>query len=398
MKMDRKVVSLTSKSIAIVDDNAEFCLLLERFLHAKGYDVIIFNSSLSFLNGSSAQFDIVLLDLFMPDPDGITVLRQLAQCNFSGAIVLISGEDDGVLRAALELSKAQGLSNVVSLKKPFALESLLSFVEQSLLVQSTLVPRQQTSWQPDLPALAVAIELQQLQLYYQPKIGLATNELIGFEALVRWIHPDHGLIMPDYFIPLAEQSMSMMHALTSEVIRLAILQLSVWQQLGKQVVISINVSMMNLVALDFPEWLQQQLHENQLLTEQLHLEVTETALMSEVANALDILVRLKMKGFILSIDDFGTGYSSLAQLHRIPFAELKIDKSFVLSMQANEESTTIVETCIFLGKRLGLRIIAEGIEDEQTARQLLKMGCHSGQGFYWSKAVPAAEATAWLLP
>lgn len=397
MMSDTQLYSLCSKTIAIVDDNAEFALLLRQFLSSKGYETTVFLSSAEFLNQDATHFDVVLLDLFMPDPNGITVIRQLATSAYAGGVVLMSGEDHAVLRSALELAKAQQLQKITAIKKPFALKELACAIGSLLNENAAPLQAKVLSWMPDTQMLTAAIAAHQFQLYFQPKISLSDNTFAGFEALLRWHHPEHGLIMPDRFIPLAEQSASLMQALTNEVIQLAITQLSDWQQQGKKVNVSINVSMLNLVTLDFPEQLQQLLTQRHLLPEQLNLEVTESALMSEVTSSLDILLRLKMKGFELSIDDFGTGYSSLAQLHRIPFNELKIDRSFVMSMQHSNESKAIVETCIQLGKRLGLTVVAEGVENIQALQLLKDMGCDIGQGYLWSKAVAADEASNWLF-
>ena len=396
MMLDTRNVSLAFKTIAVVDDNAEFCLLLKRFLEAKGYDVTVFSSSAAFINKSCTAFDLILLDLYMPDPDGVAVIRHLASVDYGGAVLLMSGEDQGVLRAALELAKAQSIEKIASVNKPFSLENLSELVHSLL---QTVIFKQQgftATWQPVAEDLFAAIELQQLQLHYQPKIVLVENTLAGFEALLRWKHPEHGLVMPDHFIPLAEQSQELMQLLTNEVVRLAILQLTEWQQQGQQVQLSINVSMLNLEALDFPEQLEQKLRSAKLSPGQLLLEITESALMSDVASALDILLRLRMKGFGLSIDDFGTGYSSLAQLHRIPFSELKVDRSFVMTMLQSHESRTIVETCIQLAKRLGLQVVAEGVENQAILAELLAMGCDVGQGYFWSKPVSANDAKAWF--
>ncbi|MDP4528512.1 EAL domain-containing response regulator [Alkalimonas delamerensis] len=382
--------------IAVIDDNIEFANLLTKFLLKQGYLVSVFHASQAFLDHDFLAFDAILLDLYMPDPDGVAVMRQLTLHHYQGAVVLMSGEDKGVLRSALELSKVQSLSRVVSLQKPFQLTALSDLIQQLIANQVKPNHAVTSNWQPDEAAIFQAIDDNGLQLFFQPKVQLDTQQLVGFEALLRWQHPDYGLIMPVRFIPIAEQSVGLMQQLTKKVILLGLTQLQQWQQLGHSVVISINVSMINLAALDFPEWLQKQVELYGLQPQQLHLEVTETALMNEVAQALDILVRLKMKGFVLSIDDFGTGYSSLAQLHRIPFSELKIDKSFVLDMTSNDESKAIVETCLFLGKRLGLEVIAEGVEDEATRQALLAMGCCIGQGYFWSRPVPAKEAELWL--
>lgn len=383
------------KNIAVVDDNSDLCLLLERFLSTKGYQVSTYQCSSAFLAADVRAFDVIILDLFMPDPDGITVLRYLAEHKFAGGILLMSGEDQGVLRAASELAKAQQLRRLVAINKPFVLDVLANQLTTLLSEQKQPKPVQK-SWAPSASDVVQAIELRQLQLYFQPKFKLPNNQACGFEALLRWHHPEHGLIMPDKFIHIAEQSSALMQVLTDEVIRLAIAQLAGWRQQGFVVNLSINVSMLNLVRLDFPEMLQNLLVAQNLSTSQLKLEVTETALMNEVTTSLDILLRLKMKGFCLSIDDFGTGYSSLAQLHRIPFSELKIDRSFVMTIHSCRESKAIVDTCIKLGKSLGLSVVAEGVESESILQTLIEMGCDVGQGYFWSKAVSASDATQWL--
>jgi len=384
------------KTIAIVDDNVELCLLLEKFLQKKSFRVSIYNSSTDFLHESCEKFDVVLLDLFMPDPDGISVLRKLAERSYHGAILLMSGEDQGVLRAALELARAQQLRAINTIQKPFHLDGLSVSIHELVNASARSNKKIDEYWHPQADDLVQAIQSQQLCLYYQPKIELNHAKLCGFEALLRWLHPEHGLIMPDRFISMAEQDSQLMQLLTDEVIRMAIEQLVSWKQQGFEVCLSINVSMLNLVRLDFPETLQRLLLQRNLNPAQLQLEVTETALMNEVATSLDILLRLKMKGFGLSIDDFGTGYSSLAQLHRIPFSELKIDRSFVMTMATCNESKAIVETCIKLGQRLGLKVVAEGVESKDIAQALLEMGCDIGQGYFWSKAVPAAQTSLWL--
>ncbi len=397
MMLNIRNVPLAFKTIAVVDDNAEFCLLLKRFLETKGYEITVFSSSAGFINKSCAAFDLILLDLYMPDPDGVAVIRHLATVGYAGAVLLMSGEDHGVLRSALELAKTKNIEKIASINKPLSLENVSVLVHE-LLQTAVFKPQgfNATSWQPGTEDLFAAIELQQLKLYYQPKIALVDNRLAGFEALLRWDHPEHGLVMPDQFIHFAEQSKDLMQLLTNEVVRLAIDQLTEWQQQGQKAQLSINVSMLNLEALEFPEQLEQKLRAAELSPRQLLLEITESALMSDVASSLDILVRLRMKGFGLSIDDFGTGYSSLAQLHRIPFSELKVDRSFVMTMLQSHESRAIVETCIQLAKRLGLQVVAEGVESQAILAQLVAMGCDIGQGYFWGKPVSADNAKAWF--
>lgn len=389
-------VPFTVSTIAVIDDNVAFCELLRRYLQSLGYYVRVFSCSKQFLELQSNDFDAILLDLFMPDADGIAVIRALASQRYQGGILLMSGHEQVVLKAAFELAKAHRLQILATIAKPFALEELESVLKYFFTKASSPQQVDSLNFQPSPDNIENALQHGQFELHYQPQVYLKTEQLAGFEALLRWHHPEFGIIMPDRFIPVAERCFDLMQLLTAEVIRLAIAQLLCWFKQGVRIKLSINVSMLNLVDLDFPDRLLEQVLAADLLPEQLQLEVTETALMSEVVNSLDILLRLKMKGFSLSIDDFGTGYSSLVQLHRVPFTELKIDRSFITNFANNHESQIIVETCVQLAKRLGLKVVAEGIEDQTTKDKLLALNCDIGQGYFWSKPLPAELANHWL--
>ncbi len=396
MTVNFRLNSYSVISVALVDDNIAFCELLRRFLQSIGYDVKVFSCSKLFLQQICNDYDIILLDLFMPDPDGIAVIRHLAGQHYQGGILLMSGHEQVVLKAAFELAKAQHLQMLGSISKPFALEEIQAVLNDFFSSQRSTKNVDEHNYQPSYDDIKHALQLSQFELYYQPQIELTTGKFVGFEALLRWNHPNYGLIMPDRFVPVAERCFELMQHLTAEVIRLTITQLVNWARNDHRVKVSINVSMLNLVELDFPDRLLDKLIAANLSPEQLKLEVTETAIMSEVVNSLDILLRLKMKGFVLSIDDFGTGYSSLVQLHRIPFSELKIDRSFITDLVHNSESQIIVETCIQLAKRLGLTVVAEGIEDERAKNILVDLGCNVGQGYFWSKPLPAELASHWI--
>ena len=239
-----------------------------------------------------------------------------------------------------------------------------------------------------------AIDNKELVLYYQPQINMKMRNLHGAEALVRWLHPEFGIIPPDKFIVLAEQT-GLIEQLTEEVIQLAISQSVHWQKLNKSIRLSINISAQNINSLKLPEQLRMLVKEYELDPSMIVLELTESALMDSVVTSLDILTRLRLKGFQLSIDDFGTGYSSLSQLHKIPFTELKVDQSFVTNMKQNHESKAIVETCIMLAHKLNMEVVAEGVEDKETWDLLLAEDCDIAQGYYIAKPMPALEFDKW---
>jgi diguanylate cyclase (GGDEF)-like protein len=240
-----------------------------------------------------------------------------------------------------------------------------------------------------------AIEAHQLTVHYQTKWSLLTGGIRGVEALVRWQHPEHGFIGPDEFIPLAEQT-GLIVPLTEFVLRTALGQCRAWHVAGSPIEMAVNVSARSLLDSHFPETVERAVRDARLSADVLTLEITETGILVDSARTKEILERLSGMGVKLSIDDFGTGFSSLARLKDLPVDELKIDRSFVSNMTVNNNDQAIVRSTIDLARNLGLLVVAEGIEDEATMLQLAELGCHLGQGYWFSRPVPA-EALAELL-
>ena len=225
---------------------------------------------------------------------------------------------------------------------------------------------------------------------------MQTGRVSGVEALVRWRHPVHGLMYPDNFIPLAEQS-GLIKQLTLWVLNQAVAQSREWEQSGIDVSMAINLSVHNLHDNTFPEEVAAILRGfSRTQVNRLRFEITETAMMVDPARALDILNALGAMGIRLSIDDFGTGYSSLAYLKQLPVAELKIDKSFITSMEGSDNDAVIVRSTIELAHNIGLRVVAEGVEDKQTYDMLAALSCDSVQGYFISRPMPPEEFTRWL--
>lgn len=244
--------------------------------------------------------------------------------------------------------------------------------------------------------LKSAIEHNELVLFYQPKMDLKLNKITHVEALVRWQHPDRGMIPPDTFIPIAEQ-MGQMNALTRWVMNESIAQYLAWKEQGIELGIAINISAENLKDLHFCQYVLDAISDSNVPIEALTLEITEDAVVSDPENAIKQLKVLKKYGLKLSIDDYGTGYSSLAQLKQLPVDELKIDKSFVQNLMVNLDDQIIVNSTLQLAHSLGLRVVAEGIEDEGALNWLAKRGCEMGQGYFLSKPVAPQQLVDWLV-
>ncbi len=240
-----------------------------------------------------------------------------------------------------------------------------------------------------------AMEDRQLDLYFQPQINLVTGALESVETLLRWEHPEHGLLTPGQFIPLAEQT-GLIKPLSLYVLDAALEQCSKWHRDGMDISIAVNLPAWNFVDQRLPDDVAALLEKWDLDPRDLKLEITESTIMSDRQSGGDVLVRLSAMGVGLAIDDFGTGYSSLAYLKHLPIEEIKIDKSFVLNMDHDANDANIVRSTIDLGRNLGLRVIAEGVETQETAEHLRDLGCRIGQGFYLGRPVPPSELVATL--
>jgi diguanylate cyclase (GGDEF)-like protein len=241
-----------------------------------------------------------------------------------------------------------------------------------------------------------ALAERQLEVHYQPKASLSNGEVAGVEALVRWNHPERGMIPPNDFIPLAEQT-GLINRLTVHVLDAALRQCAEWHGIGLELAVAVNLSVRNIADPALPDTVAGLLADHGVDPSRLVLELTESTLMADPAQAKEVLARLHHMGVGLAIDDFGTGYSSLTYLSELPVTELKIDRSFVQSMATSDGDAFIVRATIDLGRNLGLRVVAEGVETESVWNRLAELGCDVGQGYYLSRPAPATELTRWLV-
>jgi len=246
-----------------------------------------------------------------------------------------------------------------------------------------------------LGQLRRALAAGELVVHYQPKADARSARILGVEALVRWQHPEHGLLGPGEFIPLAETT-GLIRPLTSYVLQVALRQCRTWLDAGRDLSVAVNLSTRCLLDLTLPDQITQLLENTAVAPERLVLEITESAIMTDPTRALEILNRLHTLGVRLAIDDFGTGYSSMAYLKSLPVDELKVDRSFVKHLRDNQNDAVIVRSTVDLGHNLGLQVVAEGVEDQATWQELATLGCDTVQGYYLAKPMPAAELATWL--
>ncbi|MBS0511684.1 MAG: EAL domain-containing response regulator [Proteobacteria bacterium] len=355
----------------------------------------------------------IAVDLIMPDMDGVQVMKQLADNGCKARLIITSGVGARVLDAAGRSAIERGLDIVGVLSKPFTAGEL-----RRLLVGSTAPapagssPATTAAAAPgldiDLADIRQGLSRREFRVVYQPKIACESGLLSGFEALVRWVHPDYGPIWPASFIQLAEEH-GLIDALTEQVLDLALEWFAplcseatrhpvaaLSAAAGIDLSLSVNISAKTLNDLDLIDRLVERCTRLQLAPARLIFELTETSAMDNPMASLDLLTRLRMKGFHLSIDDFGTGFSSLLQLVRLPFSEIKVDKSFVMTAMHSEESRTVVKSIVDLGRSLGLRTVAEGVETAEVLGFLGNIGCHLAQGFHIARPMTGEATLRWM--
>ena len=241
-----------------------------------------------------------------------------------------------------------------------------------------------------------ALLSNQLYMVYQPQIRYSDHEVVGVEALLRWQHPVHGMVPPDLFIPLAEQNGSII-AIGEWVLDQSCRQLREWHDQGfTELRMAVNLSTVQLHHADLPRMVNNLLQIYRLPPRSLELEVTETGLMEDISTAAQHLLSLRRSGALIAIDDFGTGYSSLSYLKSLPLDKIKIDKSFVQDLIDDDDDATIVRAIIQLGRSLGMQVIAEGVETLEQETYVINEGCHEGQGYLYSKPLPARELSVFL--
>ncbi len=381
----------------LVDDEAFARHLLIHQLGRLGFtDVTALErgaDAVEILERDPSAIDIVLLDLQMPEMDGVEFVRHLARIRFQGGVILISGEDARIIETTRKLAAAHRLNVHGALHKPVTPEQL-----QALLGEG-IRPNTKSAFTPgkSYPAARVrqAIAEGELMNFYQPKVEFATGKFVGVETLVRWKHPDDGMVFPDQFITVAEEN-DLIDDLTRVVLAGALRQARLWEDAGLALHVAVNVSMANLSSLDFPEYVLRAIAEAGVSKGRLVLEVTESRLMNNALAALDILTRLRLKHIGLSIDDFGTGHSSLAQLRDIPFDELKLDRGFVHGAMHDPSNRAILEANLGLARQLGMHSVAEGIEDREDWDALRGLHCDVAQGYFIARPMPGPAIADWV--
>ena len=370
----------------IIDDDPSIQLMGKMLLRQHGYEVVTASSFGELVpRPDILNVKLILLDFGLGEFTGLDILDYLSDLRLKVSILLISSRSQKSAETVIKVGKTKGFHMLGFLPKVRLLTGLSSFI----------APLKRTPKAPTSDELAKAIRENQLFLSFQPQVDLQNGNIIGAEALVRWQDPERGVLYPDSFIHLAEQS-GLILPLTWYIIKLALQQQAHWMMLGWNLTVSINVPAAFVQAEGVLEAFDRATQQHPAALSTITLELTETVGVKCLGFARYVLEALRQRGCQLALDDFGTGYSSLTQLYRLPFSELKIDRSFVSLIDQDKEALAITESIIELGNRLGLTVVAEGIETAAQCTLLVEAGCRVGQGYFIARPLTADTFTTWL--
>lgn len=385
-------------NILIIDDDHFVLKLISRQLKNLGYPQVTVcqqaSDALGIIKGATEPFDLLFCDIQMPELDGVELMRQMAHYGFLGGLVLMSGEDERILHAVSYLARAHKLSVLDAFTKPLRPEQLQRILDQQLAYVARAPKPEMKVYGSE--EVRCAIHNGELVNYYQPKVSSHTGEVVGVETLVRWQHPQDGLVFPNQFIATAEQN-ALINDLTQEVLINALRQRRCWFDEGLHLSVAVNISMSNLNSLDFPDFVVAIAKEQRVELSSLVLEITESQLMHNPITALDVLTRLRLKHITLSIDDFGTGHSSLRQLRDIAFNELKVDAGFVHGASQSSSQRAIVQASVDMARGMGMQSVAEGVENRDDWDFLIGLKrCDILQGYFIGRPMPADAIIDWV--
>jgi EAL domain-containing protein (putative c-di-GMP-specific phosphodiesterase class I) len=393
--------ALDAKSVRILllDDDPFMLKLLTHLLAQLGYTQVVACDSgeraLQQVAGLDGLVDLILLDINMPGMDGVEFIRRLVGCRYAGSVILVSGENRRILESVEKLIQAHQLTALGHLQKPVKPDELAGLLGRLKPSSGNSRGKRRSNHSYGVEELRSALSKGQLVNYYQPKVALATGEVVGMESLVRWQHPVDGLVFPDEFLGLAED-----HGLLTEITGIVLVegmkQAKAWSLAGHPLNVAVNVTMDDLIALDFPDIVVALAAAVGVEPHVLTLEVTEGQVMRQASTVLDVLSRLSLKRFQLSIDDFGTGHSSLAQLRDLPFDELKIDRGFVHGACMDGTRRAICSANLQMAHQLHMKVVGEGIENREDWDFLSRLGCDFGQGYFIARPMPAADVLEWI--
>lgn len=382
--------------VLIIDDQSSVRAWVRELLGLAGVDDVEEaangRDALKLVAAPGVRFDLILCDLHMPVHDGVETIRSLGALGTDAAIVIMSVEDDRVVEIAGSLARLQGLHLLGTITKPMSLEKLTPILGQLSTARRVSGPHNASAPEHDL---ADAFVRRELELQYQPKIDVRTSRIVGVEALVRWKHPTLGLFEPAAFMPALERSDAYTGLLTTFSLEEGIACAGRWRRAGRDLHVAINLSAGAFDHLDLPERIGAIARGASVPPAAITIEITETQVARDAIRLLDIAMRLRLMGFKLSVDDFGVGQSGLAQLQRLPFTELKIDRQFVDGCATSTSKRSVVAAGIGLAQTLRMTSVAEGVQRQEDWDALAALGCDVIQGYLVARPMREGDLELW---
>ncbi|HEY6528313.1 MAG TPA: EAL domain-containing response regulator [Cellvibrionaceae bacterium] len=384
--------SLAELHILIADDSKTQRQVAQMHCNNLGIENVFYaNDGVESLEVLKTQsIDAILIDLEMPIMDGVELIHSIAQRKLSPHIIIVSAKDPVLISSVGTMAEAEGLTVIGTFKKPLQAEMLqCSFLHLLTCLQTQQIEKDIQASTPT-PAAITGLELShaisndQIFLAYQPKLTVRGLLLSGVEALARWQHPEKGFIPPVTFIPLAER-LGLINVLTQKLFIMALNEKRKWQRMGLHFHLAFNLSPYSVSDEGLTDWIVSITKQYDVLPEEITFEITENALLNELASAIRTLARLRLKGFNIAIDDYGTGFANAQQLSRVPATELKLDRSLVHNVSKRPQQRTILTSSIELGKKLNLTLVAEGAETRDDYNVLVELGVDQVQGYYFSR-------------
>ncbi len=385
-------------SVLVVDDEHFMLRLLHRTLTQLGVASVTTRDSahvaLQELEVSQTLPDLILLDLNMPSMDGVEFIRRLANLQYTGAVILVSGEDQHILESIGKLVEAHGIHSLGHLSKPIEPAVLAARIGNwaTSSAGGRRLPRK--ACRPE--ELRAAIADGALVNYYQPVVAVASGDLIGVEALPRWPFADGTMMYPEQFIGVAERH-GLIGELTNVMLSAAFAQARAWRDCGLTLQLSIQLSIASMIRLGFPDAVMNHASEAGVPPDSVAFAVRESQLMANLSNELDVFNRLRLKRFHLTIDEFGAGHSSLTQLRDIPFDGIKVHRSFVQGAAVNDKLRAIYGASLAVGKALRMTVVAEGVENRADWELLRRTGCNLAQGALIARPMLGENVADWAV-
>ncbi len=390
-------LSIADLHFLIAEDEEFQCQWLHTMLTELGARHIVEvgngQAALDLLQEKDRHIDISFIDLNMPGMDGIELVRNLAKGNYQTSVVLTTGFGSALLLSVETMAKAYDINLLGTFEKPATPEVLQELIGRYQPPESRRAKK--TSPVFTVQEIRDGIRAEQFEPFFQPKVELATGKVKGMEAFVRWHHPQHGMVMPAAFIPVLEAN-GHMEDLTWLVIERAIAACRIWHDQGMMLSVSVNLSATSLAEPGLAGKILAHIKQHGIAPSYLTIEITELMAMTDVPVCLENLARLRMKGFGLSIDDYGTAHSNVQQLLRIPFLDLKIDRSFVAGASQNKQMHIALSSCLDLARKLHRNSVAVGVETREDWDLLRNLGCTYAQGYYIAKPMQRDAVPKWM--